>query len=559
MTASDAAEQHEPVAPTPPAAVPPRLPDIEDIGGKEDEAFDPVRGGLDRRIEIGASGWYGLLTVLGLLIAFGMRFSQLNIYSMAQGEAQWAYDSWALYLGKQLPNGADLPTTSPLFLLLQSLSYFLFGVTDAIARIVPAIFGLLLVVLILLLRPFLSRFAIVGMILLAAVSPTLVYTSRTSEPDILVGFCSFLFFVALLRAGAEGTKLTTTWMAVAGFAFAGTLASGPDGVTALIAVLIGLGVAVVTDSSSASKTQGAVAASIRTVIANRRALASGVAAAIVTIFVLFTRGFSDATALSGLGTTFSDWGKMMTTQSSNTPIPFFFYTTLLYEILAVVFAIVAVTAGRSKDVESDSRHDLNATAFVTWFVVALLLESFASGKQPDQLSIVTLPLVLLGGVGLGYMLERIPWSRMLNSTAGVVPIALAGILIGVIAALTLVARSNDPAQQNESFLDIAMPIVFVLVIVVAPLIFLLAGETASRRQISHLGWSALLVVAVLLGLYTIGSSTSLSFSRADTGLEPAAQGTSTSGLKAFVNQTLRLSRDMTDGNVSNIDNTGSYG
>ncbi|MGI8486586.1 MAG: SMP-30/gluconolactonase/LRE family protein [Thermomicrobiales bacterium] len=559
MTARDAAEPHEQADPEP-ENVPKAAPLQSAVRVRSD--LDAGRGSLDRRLDVSGAGWYGLLIVIGLVVALAMRFTQLNIYTMTQGEAQWAYDSWSLYLGHNLPNGGALPTVAPVFLLLQSLAFFLFGTTDAIARLVPAILGFGLVGITLLLRPFLSRFAVVGMLLLTAMSPTLVFASRTSEPIITVAFFSLLAFVAILRAGnVEAGAATKTWAIVVGFAIAATLGSGPEGVTALIALAVGLVVGVLSDSGKDDEARGAVARSLRKVLRDKGALTSGVVALVVTLIVLFSRGFSDIGALSGIAKTFTTWGRMMTTQSSTTPVQFFLYTSVLYEILAVVFAIVTVTAGRSAAARTTEgrRSELQPAAFAGWFIAALLLQSLASGRQPDQLTIVTLPLVLLGGLGLGYMLERIPWSRFLTTSVGVIPVAMLGIVIGVIAALVLVARSNDPAQSNLNFLDIALPIVFVILVVVAPLVFLLAGRISTRSELRNLGWSTMLVVAFLLGLYTTASSTALGFHRADSGLEPAAPGSSTSGLRAFVNQTKRLSRDLSASDVSNIDNTGSYG
>ncbi len=559
MTAPDAAELHQRAAPeTGNAAVSDSISrsdvDVADGGSN--------RGVLDRQLNISGAGWFGLLVTIGIIVAIAMRLTQLGIYAMAQEEARWAFQSWSLYLGHDLPNDGTISTTSPVFLVLQSIMFFLFGTTDAIARLAPALLGVGLVALILLLRPFLSRFAIAGMVLLAAVSPTLVFASRTSDPIIAVAFFSFLTFVAILRAGAnaEGTAASTTaWTVVAGFGVAATLGSGPQGITALVALAIGLAIGVFSDPHKNDQPRGAIANGMSTILHRRTAIAGGLVSFVISLIVLFSRGFSDINALGGIAKTFSTWGRMMTTQSSTTPVQFFLYSSLLYEILAVVFAIVAVTAGSSATVASGNRFELHAAPLAGWLIAALLMQSLASGREPEELTIVTLPLVLLGGLGLGYALERIPWDRFLTSIVGVVPLAILGIVIGVVAALVLVARSNDPAQSNQSFFDIALPIVFVLIVVVAPLVFLLAGRSSSRSQIRTLGWSVLLVVAFLLGLYTIGSSTALAFHRGATGLEPAASESSTDGLRSFVNQTKRLSRDLSVSDVSNIDNTGSFG
>lgn len=518
------------------------------------------RSGLDHRIAISAQGWFGLVSAIAVIVAIALRFTQLDIYTLTQTEGRWAYQSWALFLGKDMPSGDELSTVSPVFLVLQALTFFLFGVTDAVARIIPALAGVGIVALIFLLRPFVSRFAIAGAAVLAAISPSLVFASRSSDPVILVGFFSLLFVVAILRAGLSEAGRSRSWAALAGFAFAATLASGPEGVTALIGIGIALLVGSITEAGKTDADRGAIAQGIHSFSERPGNLITAGIVAVVGVVVFFTRVFSEFGALSGLPATFADWGRLIATRTSTTPVQFFFYSTLLYEILAVVFAIVAVTAGRPKESgEERIPHELRPVTLGTWFIVVLLLQSLSSGRQPDQLSIVTLPLLLLGGLGLGAVLERIPWSRLTSTTAGVVPLAIAGVLIGLIATFVLIARSNDPAQSGKSFIDIALPILFVLIVVVAPLAYLLSGEFRTRAQKVYIGWSTLLVIAALLLLYTINSTTALAYHRADSGLEPAAQGTSTTGLRAFVNQTKRLSRDLTVRDVSNIDNTGSYG
>ena len=66
-------------------------------------------------------------------------------------------------------------------------------------------------------------------------------------------------------------------------------------------------------------------------------------------------------------------------------------------------------------------------------------------------------------------------------------------------------------------------------------------------------------MAVLLGVYTLRSTTQLAYVRADEGNELAAQGVPSTSLAAFVERTHRLSRDLTVPNGTNLDNTGSYG
>ena len=498
--------------------------------------------------------WLWLGAAVALLLAVGFRLIQLNGYALNASEAKWAYQSWALYTGKPMPNGQAITDTSPFILVIQALTYFLFGVTDAIARVGPALLGIGTVAMILGLRPFVSRYVLTGMMLLAAVSPTLVFASRTSGPIAGVMFGSVLTMVALLRFGSGATPTTRTgWAALSGLGIAITFASGPNGITALVALVVGLAVAAFSDGR-----ESVAPASLKQLARNPQALAvMGIAFVAVTLTV-FTRVFSDVSAITGVAKTFSGWGSLMLTRSSTTPVQFLLYAALLYELLAVIFAVVAVvsSSGEGDDVEAKDR--LRPSLFLGWFLASLFLQSMASGRSPEQLSIVTLPLVLLGGYGVGRLFERVARNRLLTSVAGILPLAMTGILIGVIAVLVLIARSNDPVNVNKGFGATALPVLFILLVVVAPLAWVIAGNPEHRPSRRAAGWSVLLVALVLFGIYTVGASTSLSLNRANTGLEPAAQDTATTGLKSFVNQTLRLSRDMGLTTPSAVDNTGSY-
>lgn len=506
------------------------------------------------RLPLPAPRWMWLGGAIALLMAIGFRLVQLNGYALDASEAKWAYQAWAMYTGKPMPNGQNISDIGPFILVIQAITYFLFGVTDSIARVGPALLGIGTVAMLLGLRPLVSRYVLAGMMLLAAVSPTLVFASRTSDPIVGVIFGVVLAMVALLRFGQAGSPTSRTgWAALSGLGIAITFASGPNGITALLALAVGMAIAAFSDGR-----ESLVPSSLTSLARDPRSLAVlGLTFVAVTI-TLFTHVFSDVSSITGVARTFSEWGKLMLTRSSTTPVQFFLYTALLYELLAAIFAIVAIASRTGEGDEVDQTTRLQPGLFVGWFLAALLLQSVASGRSPEQLALVTLPLVLLGGYGAGRLFERIARDRLLTSVAGILPLAITGILIGVIAVLVLIARSNDPINQNKGFMATALPVLFILLVVVAPLAYIIVGNPENRPSRRSLGWSGLVVVFVLLGVYTIGTGTSLAFNRANTGLEPAAPNMATTGLKSFVGQTLRLSRDMGLNTPSNVDNTGSF-
>jgi uncharacterized protein (TIGR03663 family) len=395
---------------------------------------------LDRRIDIGRLGWFGVGAAVVLLIAIGLRFANLTAYALSREEGDLAYNAWSLYTGKPMPNGVELPTVGPLYLILQAGTFFIFGVSDAIARAFPVLTGIALVGMILALRPVLPRSAVIGMALLAAISPSLVFASRSISPAIVIAFLSLFALVSVVRAGTSTHAGSAYWAGMVGLAAAGLVASGPEGISAIVALAIGIATAAMTDAAKADDgRRGPVATGLAAVVSTPTTIMATAAGFLVTLIILFSRLLSNASSLEGIFSTFADWGRMMATTNSTTPTQFFFYATLLYEIIAVVLAIVALS---SDDSATDrGGHTLRPTVFVGWFVAALILQSLASGRQPDQLALVTLPLVLLGGIGLGRVIERIDWQRLLTTRDGLLVAAMLGLFISVVGVITLIART----------------------------------------------------------------------------------------------------------------------
>lgn len=516
---------------------------------------------LDRRVDLSAAGWFGAFVAISLVAAFALRFIRLDALALSPREGEWAYDAWSFYTGRPLPSGEDLPLVGPLLLILEAMIFFLFGVSDATARAMPALTGVGIVALIVALRPFLPRSHIAGMVLLATLSPSLVFAARTIDPVILVAFWSLLAVVAVLRAGMSRGTSAAVWAAVLGVSIGGMLASGPEGVSAIITIVIAFAVAATTNAAGGHEpVRDPVASGLGAIFGSPRATSALVGAFVATILLVFTRLLSDISALEGILTTFRDWARLVATQSSTTPVQFFFTAIILYELLAVVFAIVALLGSADRD-DPNQRGPavLQPTLFVAWFVAALAIQSFSSGRHPDQTLLVTLPLVLLGGIGLGRLGSRIPWRSLVTTRVGLIPVAILGILVGVIAAVTFIARDNDPGAEARGGAPALLQAAFVLLLIVVPLAALLAGELTNTRRARHVGWSALLVLGLVLGAYTIRTTTQLSYIRADEGTELLAPNVPTEGVRALVDQTLRLSRDLSLAEVSNIDNTGSYG
>ena len=490
---------------------------------------------LDRRLDLGVVTWGAAAWVATVAIAIALRLAGLNVSALAPEEARRAYAAWLLYQGRAPLPGESLPQTAPFFLLLQSLSFFLFGVTDVTARVMPALLGLALVLLIFALRPFVGKAAALGMAVLAAFSPTLVYASRTATPEIVIACLAVLLLVALLRAGAAPGREggAAKWSATAGVALGALLACGPSAITVLLSLIVGMIVAVTTDRDGAMR---------RALSAATNTPGAGVAFAaslVATILVLFTRFFSDLGAIAGVGRTVTDWVRLLAESSVGTPTQFFLLAVLLYEPLAVLLAIVAALRGRV-----NRGSGLGWPLFGGWFVAALVLWSFSSGRAPQHAVHVALPLVLLAGGVLGDLWAAVDRRDMVRGRGGALALAFVGLIVGLVAAVILVSRIDTALDQRAATVQAAI----VVMLVVVPLgyaAFVLAGAERDARRRRQPWLLALLVPALFLGAFTLRSSILLSFYRADDGTELLAQRTPTAAIQPLVERIEHLSRDAT--------------
>ena len=503
---------------------------------------------LDRPLNLAAITWATAVWVLAAAVAAVLRLAQLDLWALAPEEARRAYDAWLLYQGRPPLPGADLPTTSPLFLLLEAFSFFLFGTTDVTARLVPALAGLALVALTYALRPFVGAAAALGMALLAAFSPTLVYASRTATPEIVVACLSLLLVVAVLHAGREGAAGATVrrWAVVAGVTLGALIAAGPSSISVLIGLAVGGGVATMLGENAFRRGLAAVARTPGAALA-------AVAAFAATTLALFTRLFSEPAAIVGLGHTVAEWARLVAEGFGGTPTQFFLLALLLYEPLAVFLALVAALRGRVNPTGG-----AGWSLFGGWFLGALVLWSFSAGRAPEHAVHVALPLVLLGGGVLGELVADLDRRDLLRGAGGALAVALLGLFVGLIALGILLSRIDGPVAGRSA----AASALIVAVLVVVPLgyaVFTLVQAERATGRGRQPALLALLVPALLLGAFTLRSSILLSFYRADEGTELLAQRTVTEGIRPAVERLRRLSRDVTVTQGSVRDTTGGHG
>ncbi len=167
-------------------SAPPSLSRSTDAGGWH----TPVLSRLPLTWETGV---YGVIFVLAVLT----RFIGIGLRAMSHDESLHALYSYYLYNGSGYIHNPMMH--GPFLFHANALVYFLFGDSDFTARIVPALFGVFLVMSPLLLRRWLGRTGAVVTSVLFLLSPSITYYSRYIRNDIYIAVWSMLLILALFR------------------------------------------------------------------------------------------------------------------------------------------------------------------------------------------------------------------------------------------------------------------------------------------------------------------------------------------------------------------------
>src|SRR5215213_3522291 len=200
---------------------------------------------LDRVIPfVGTSAWQTLGWAAAFAVAVALRLLHLDVWALGSDEAARAYDAWVVFRGQPPVGSESIPDVGALLLLLHGIGFFLFGTTDVVARLVPALAGIAIVALPLTLRRWVGGPAALGMAALAAISPTLVYASRVVSAEIIIAALALAAVACLVRLGEAGLLQSTRGPAIAlGLVSGAAYAAGASALTVMVSVIVGVAAA----------------------------------------------------------------------------------------------------------------------------------------------------------------------------------------------------------------------------------------------------------------------------------------------------------------------------
>jgi uncharacterized protein (TIGR03663 family) len=574
-------------------------------------AVNPV---LDRAIELTRLNWEVLifaglmvLTILTRLWDLGPRalhhdesiHAYFSNYFLKSGDYSTDLTGQALAPGQFNSGGGYDPTYHGPFLYhIVALGFFLFGTTDATARIMPAFFGIVLVGLCWFLRPFIGRVGAMIAALLIILSPVISYYSRSLRHDIFALTGTMLLFISLLWFMRTHQS---RWVYLGALGF--TIAFASHELVFIIAFIFTLFLALAaflypmfagnSNYSGRYAREGddvnPVRSALASLVSQRWTLLGAALLFLVIYGVLFTNTLTKPHLFtSGFFEGLAYWTGQHGEARGNQPVFYYLLMMPFYEGLAlfagigtVIYMIVKLIS-RSDDYDRpgdnvdtgeytptdeyghvlpriDGLRGLTLSFLAFWSFGALIAFSLAGERMPWLLMQPALPFTLLASAGIGRMLLGIEWQQVRKGGGLILGIA---VVLFIFSAFSMMAHFNNtmpaPIGESAGFQSALRGILLVLfTLVLLALCGWLAYKMMPSRAVKVLG----LTFAVLLAAYGLRSMMLLNYRHGDVPTEMLVYTQSSPDAPIVANMIQRLSRDETafDQTRSSTDVTGGRG
>jgi len=506
--------------------------------------------------------WEVICWVTIVLVAIALRFWDLGSRAQHHDESMHSFYSWELYRGAGFIHNPLLH--GPFLYHATAVIYFLFGASDYTSRVAAALFGVGIVIAPYFLRKWLGRYGALAAAGMFAISPGFLYFSRFIRMDIFVAAFEMLMFIAIIKYLDERKEFYLYLLAAAlSFAFSSkeiayitTFIFGtfllilllwewlqdrkfPPGLASFdLVILIGSVCAPLYFTTLVIKVVGLwdpldymnygqhdllVLLLMTGVFAalglwwnwRRWVAAAGIFWAIYILLhttLLTNMGGLLTGPIGALGYWLAQQGVKRGGQ------PWYYYLIIipLYEFLPLLLGLMGMgyLSFRTVKKQSEPQEEKAVLAYgetfwiflCYWFLVALVIYSWAGEKMPWLIVHLTLPLILLAGRFIGGVLKRTNWQELrerrayyllvLLPTAGLV---LLGFLSASLGLSGILSRGLPSAGFSLGELNTLMRWLITLFLsgVLIYLIFLIAKRLRATSIARMLLFATLLVLMVL--------------------------------------------------------------
>lgn len=322
-----------------------------------------------------------------VLVAIGLRLTQLGWPPLAPAEAAAALDAARMTPEASALDPSSAPPLSAAYAAWTAVLFTAFGSSDALARLVPALAGIALLGLPVLLRRPLGRGAGVLAAFLIAISPAFVMVSRAAGGAALAMAAMVMAWGVLMRSDLDPRRRSGWIAALLGMA----VAAGPDFFTGLLGIVLGLGLTALLSRRS----EGVASTELRALrfTARRELVLFLVVLAGAATCVGLQRG-----AFSGLAVSLASWLQGWR-QPGGMGVGTALVSLIVYEPLVLFGGVYASAAWRTSS-------SLNRS-LIAWALGALLVALAYPSRTAADLAWCLVPLALLAAQTLAEVVERL--------------------------------------------------------------------------------------------------------------------------------------------------------
>ncbi len=433
--------------------------------------------------------WIGVL--LGALLT---RLLGLGAAPLMLDEVERALGSMVAARTGVWPAASD----SPLLLVGNALLFLLLPPTEVLARLLPALAGIGVVMLPLFWRRKLGEVGALAAAGLLLISPLTLFAARRVDGAALATLAVGVLVTAALHSSeSRATVLPSLWMV--GIALAIGLLSGPA-----FYDLIGVGV-LVWALLRGPKAIGTLAARWRS------ALLVGVGGALLISVALGFRWSGWAGLADGAAAWLAMWGTARTPGVSSLGM------IALYEPLLLVVAIAAVV------IWGVGTRAWLPLLLLLWAAGVMLLNILRPGSTSATLSSAIMPLALAAGWAVGTLLTGIPQEPKV--WVGLHGLAAFIFWLPALASMAQVAARPYEFQPVLVLLGIAVLVVLQVLLVIF---------FALHLNMTYVWRGALLGLCASIMLVQMSFAGGLAFYRPDSPVEPAVRQTTSPDLRHLV-------------------------
>jgi uncharacterized protein (TIGR03663 family) len=437
------------------------------------------------------------------LLAVGLRFFQLGLRPLNEAEAVQALAAFRFATGAipSAPAG-----TIPALFTTNVLGFTLMGASDAIARWLPALAGVILVLLPWGLRRRLGRGGALAASFVLAISPSAVYGARNLDGAIVVAACGLAVIVGLLNY-VDTHRPGYLYLTVVALGLG--LVAGP-GTYSLLLIFLAFGLLLFVRELVLNRQGGwsslaeaaRAARSEKGLLARAAAVLAATFGLVATTFILHPAGVGHAADLVG------EWARSFLPEADGQPFIYPLLLLLRYELLILVMGLVEMgrwAASRRTDLQEGTQPGSafpHTVFLIFWALAATVLILVAGHRPPGNVLSVVVPLALLAGQGMERACRWISQRNLWSETA---VFALVALGIGIFFYLQVVAFGLSSSTETVSFAGATLYVgtTYLILIVVALFLFAVLGVVAWVLRGPQLvlagGWLAALVFLSLFG------------------------------------------------------------